>query len=91
MKRVEWNLEKDEWIKQKRGIGFNDVIKAIQEGGLLDLRDHPNQIEYSGQMEFVVLIGDYVYVVPFVEDDEKLFLKTVFPSRKERKRYLRSK
>ena len=86
-KYFDWDPVKDEKLKKDRGIGFDDVIDAIRIGGLIETRRHPNQKEYRHQQELIVLIGEYVYVVPFVEDEEKMFLKTIFPSRKETKRF----
>ena len=87
MKYFDWNHEKDEKLKLGRKIGFEDILTAIETGGLIEIRNHPNPKRYGKQKEFVVLIEGYVYVVPFVEDDEKIFLKTIFPNRKETKKY----
>ena len=88
MKRFDWNDEKNEWLKRLRGVTFEQVIFSLTHGGLLDAFDHPNNDRYPGQRIFVVEIEAYVYLVPFVEDDDVVFLKTVIPSRKMTKRYL---
>ena len=44
--------------------------------------EHPNPDRYAGQRIFVVQREDYVYLVPFVEDEHSVFLKTIIPSRK---------
>ena len=88
MKYFEWNAAKNEIIKIERGISFEDVITAIFEGKELDKTAHPNKQKYPHQQIMVVEINEYVYLVPFVEDEEKVFLKTVIPSRKATKRYL---
>ena len=88
MKYFDWSEEKNEWLKDKRKISFEDVMHAIEEGGLLNIEMHPNQKKYPGQQMLTVHIGGYAYNVPFVEDDEKLFLKTVIPSRKSTKKYI---
>jgi hypothetical protein len=71
-----------------RGIGFEDVVFHIERGDLLDILEHPNPARYGGQRIFVVQREDYVYLVPFVEDEHTVFLKTIIPSRKATKQYL---
>jgi|SRR3989344_3089953 len=88
---VEWNPDKNEWLRKERSITFDIILTAIAEGGLLELRDHPNQTRHPKQKEFVVVFEEYVYIVPFVEDKEKIFLKTIFPNRTETKKYLKEK
>lgn len=91
MKRLDWNEAKNTWLKIERGIGFEDVQTAIDEGKLLNNVAHPNQKLYPGQRILVVVIENYVFLVPYVEDDEKLFLKTIYPSRKFTKSHLNGK
>jgi uncharacterized DUF497 family protein len=88
MKRNNWNPEKNEFLKQKRGIGFEDIVVAILEKRILDIVQHPQE-KRPGQKYLIVEIDDYAYVVPFVETEEERFFKTVFPSRKYTKIYLR--
>lgn len=64
------------------------MVFHIQRGDEIDIFEHPNQDQYPGQKISVVLIETYVYLVPFVESDEELFLKTIIPSRKATKQYL---
>lgn len=87
MKIFVWNEEKNELLKKERGISFEEVVFHINNGDLLAKLDHPNR-KYSHQQIFVVLIGSYVYMVPFVEDEEKYFLKTIVPSRKLTRQFL---
>ncbi|MCJ7826538.1 BrnT family toxin [Patescibacteria group bacterium] len=87
MKIFVWDTEKNEKLKKERDVSFEDVLVAIQSGKLLDSLSHPNKEKYSGQMILVVKIFDYVYLVPCVEDEEKIFLKTIIPSRKATKHY----
>jgi uncharacterized DUF497 family protein len=89
MKVFEWNKEKNQHLKQERNISFEEVVFHIQKGDLLDILEHPNQKKYPGQHIFVVKIDDYVHLVPFVEDEQKVFLKTIIPSRKATKKYLK--
>jgi hypothetical protein len=69
-------------------IGFEDIVVHIERGDLLDIPEHPNSDRYAGQRLFVVQREDYVYLVPFVEDEDTVFLKTIIPSRKATKQYL---
>lgn len=88
MKYFEWNEEKNERLKDERKISFEIIISQIEMGYLLDVLEHPNKEKYDDQRIFVVEYENYVYLVPFVEDDEKVFLKTIIPSRKATKKYL---
>lgn len=88
MKYLDWDEEKNKKLKAERDISFEDVVIAIDSGGLLDIIGHPNQKKYPNQNVLVVNIGNYAYLVPFVEDSQKYFFKTIFPSRKMTKKYL---
>jgi hypothetical protein len=74
-------------LRAERGIGFEDIVCHIERGGLLDILEHPNPSRYAGQRIYVVRREDYVYLVPFVEDEHKIFLKTIIPSRKATKQH----
>lgn len=87
MKTFSWNPEKNEQLKTERGISFEDVVLAIESGGLLDVVEHPNPERYPNQEVYVVAIGSYVYLVPHVEETDYIFLKTIFPSRKATRDY----
>jgi hypothetical protein len=91
MKYYDWNDEKNELLKQLRRVSFEQVVLAIVTGDLVDRIKHPNPGKYPNQTVFLVKIGEYVYSVPYVEDDEKIFLKTIIPNSKETKKYLRGK
>lgn len=88
MKPYEWNESKNLKLKAQREVCFEDVITALQEQGPIDVISHHNPKKYPGQKVYVVLIENYIYLVPFMEDDKKLFLKTIYPSRKLTKQYL---
>ena len=88
MKYFAWDDAKNEKLKNERGIGFEEIVFHIARGDVLDTVEHPNQARYGGQRIFVVKVDDYVYLVPFVEDDTSVFLKTIIPSRKATKQYL---
>lgn len=66
-------------------MSFEEVVYHLENDEILDVREHPNQERYPGQKIFVIELSDYVYLVPFVETDEEIFLKTIIPSRKARK------
>lgn len=88
MKPLTWNPEKNLLLKIQRNISFEDAVIGITEDRLLDTIQHPNQKKYPGQRIFVVEIDRYAYLVPFVENKETLFLKTIIPSRAATKKYL---
>lgn len=88
MKYFDWNIEKNAKLKEEREISFEEIIVAIEEGYLLDSIKHKNIKKYRQQKIFVVKLNNYVYLVPYVEDEEKIFLKTIIPSRKATKKYL---
>jgi uncharacterized DUF497 family protein len=87
MKPIRWSQEKNLILKKQRGVCFEDVKKIIENKLELDILEHPNKDKYSHQRIFVVRIDDYVYAVPFVETDDEIFLKTIFPNRKYNKQY----
>jgi len=88
VKRFAWNPEKNEQLRELRGISFEEVLFHIENGDVLDILEHPNQERYEGQRMFVVAIENYAHLVPFIEDEKEVFLKTIIPSRKATKRYL---
>ncbi len=88
MKYFSWSPEKNEQLIRERGISFEEVVFHIERGDLLDLLEHPNPEKYPGQRVFVVSVDGYAYVVPFVEDETEVFLKTIIPSRKATPDYL---
>lgn len=91
MKYFDWDKEKNHKIKEERNVSFEDVIIALDEERILYRGDHPNQKKYPGQKIVVVEIRNYAYVAPFVEDNEKIFFKTIIPSRKATKKYLKER
>lgn len=85
-KPLKWDPEKSKWLKAKRGVSFEDIKEIIESEGSLDTV--PNKLKYRNQKIFVVNVKGYIYFVPFVEDSEKVFLKTLYPNRKATKKYL---
>ena len=90
MPNLMWSEEKNQLLKQHpdRAICFEDIVSAIESGGLLDDIEHVNDGRYAHQRQYVVLFNNYVYCVPYVVDDDVIFLKTIYPSRKLTRKYL---
>ena len=90
MKEFRWDHEKNIRLQKERGVSFEQARVAIERDGPLDVLEHPNSERYSHQKQFIILLYDYVYVVPFVEEEnDTYFLKTIYPSRKLTRKYLR--
>lgn len=89
MKYFFWNEEQNKLLNEERQISFEDVVFYISQGFLLDVLEHPNQEKYQGQKIFVVEIDEYAYLVPFIEGEQEIFLKTIIPSRKATRKYLK--
>jgi uncharacterized DUF497 family protein len=91
VKYFSWNEDKNRFLRAEREVSFEDVVLCIEMGFLLDILEHPNQEKYPNQKVFVVQIDEYVYLVPFVEDERQVFLKTIIPSRKATAKYLKGR
>ncbi|MCY3749316.1 MAG: BrnT family toxin [Chloroflexi bacterium] len=86
----DWSSEKNQRLIDERGISFESVVSAIEQGGVVDVLGHPNHERYPGQLIYVVEIGQYIHLVPFViGSDGTRFLKTIIPSRKATRDYRR--
>jgi uncharacterized DUF497 family protein len=88
MKIYYWDKEKNNTLKSERGISFEDILYYIEHGNILAIIKHPNKIKYPDQKMYIVKINNYVYLVPFIETENIVFLKTIIPSRKATKKYL---
>lgn len=88
MKPFRWNDEKNRQLQADRGVSFEQALQAINGDQLLNVIEHPNQERYPSQRIFIIELNQYVYLVPFVENDDEIFLKTIIPSRKLKKQYL---
>ena len=86
-----WNEEKNQRLKAVRDVSFEEVVFNIADGNILDIVGHPNQEKYKGQRIFIVNINDYAYLVPSVETESEIFLKTIIPNRKATRKYLGGK
>ena len=89
MKPLRWNHQKNEQLKYERDISFEEIVLAIEADGLLDILRHSNPGKYPKQRVFVVAVEEYAYLVSFVEEAEYYFLKTIIPSRKATRDYVR--
>lgn len=88
MRRFRWNPEKNEALKAERGISFERIVLAIGDGDVLDVLRRPHEGRYPDQLILVVTVEGYAYLVPYVEEPDGYFLKTVIPSRKATREYL---
>jgi len=88
MKYFSWNEEKNEQLKKERKISFEEIVVQIENDKVLDIVEHPNKEKYPNQIIIIVECNKYAYLVPFVESDDKIFLKTIIPSRNATKEYL---
>lgn len=89
MKYFSWDVGKNEKLRAERGISFEEIVFHIQRGDVVDILQHPNREKYGEQRIFVVNVEGIAYLVPFVEREEEVSLKTIIPSRKATRRYLR--
>lgn len=89
--KIAYNEAKNLLLKEKRGVCFEDVVKAIKQGKILDDLKHRQKSRYYNQRILVIEIEKYAYAVPYVYSEKKgtIFLKTVYPSRVLTKKYLR--
>ena len=88
MKYFDWEEDKNEQLKREREISFEDVVLAIENNQVLDIVEHSNKKRYPNQKVFIINVNRYAYLVPFIEDEGKIFLKTIIPSRKATRKYL---
>lgn len=88
MRIYNWSSDKNQELILSRGISFEEAVFYIENGGLLDDIAHPNKSDYPHQRIFILRVRDYVYLVPYVDTEDELFLKTIIPSRKFTKKPL---
>ena len=84
MKYLNWSNEKNEILKTERGISFEEIAFLIESGQILGIEENPGR---SNQKIYILEIDNYAFIIPFVEKDNEIFLKTAFPSRKYTRRY----
>ena len=83
-----WNKEKNLLLKETRNISFEQIVMHIEQGDLIDIVKHPNSDKYSNQKILIINVNSYIYTVPFIENLNERFLKTIIPNRKFTKKYL---
>ncbi len=88
MKFYAWDEDKNNLLKETRNISFEEVVLSLSTNKLLEVVEHPNKQKYPNQRIFIVEVRNYAYIVPSVEDEEKYFLITIYPSREATKQYL---
>lgn len=88
MKVFSWDSEKNEILARERGITFEEIVQKIESGTTVIETDHPNPEKYPNQKILIVDVDGYAYLIPFVIDQDVLFLKTIIPSRKATEKYL---
>lgn len=91
MKAINWNKEKNNWLKAKRGVSFEDILFYLSNEYLIEDIEHPNKRKYPNQRMMLFDVKGYIYVVPYVETIDEIFLKTIIPSRSATKKYLENK
>jgi hypothetical protein len=89
VKVYRWDSEKDRLLRETRGISFGNVLASVLAGNVLDDIKHPHSGRYPGQRVLIVEIDRYAYLVPYVEQGQEVFWKTIIPSRKMTRKYLR--
>ena len=87
MKSYNWNTEKNKLLRETRNISFEEIVLAISQNKIIDVYEHPNQEKYPGQKIFEIDCDDYIYLVPYIENGNEYFLKTIIPSRKATKKH----
>lgn len=83
-----YSPEKNLKLILERNISFEEIIAAIENDQILDILEHPNQKKYRDQKMYVIRAKEYIYLVPFITDENgDIFLKTIIPSRKAKQKY----
>ena len=89
MRVFRWDNEKNELLKKNRGVCFEQIVILMEREDVLETIQHPNQNKYPGQNIATVRIGDYAYLVPYVQESDEIYLKTIIPSRKATNKFVR--
>jgi len=76
MKYLNWDSSKNEILKGSRGISFEEIAILIGSNGILGIEVNSGR---ANQKIYILNIDNYAVVVPFVETDNEIFLKTAFP------------
>lgn len=86
-----FNVDKDCWLREQRGIGFEDIIEWIDEGKAVEVAPHPDSARYPNQHIIRLLVNEYVVLVAGVFEEEICFLKTAYFSRKATRNHHKTK
>lgn len=86
-----WNNEKNERLKESRGVCFEEIVILMKQEEVIDVLEHSNQDKDPGQRIAIVEINEYAYLIPYVQEGEEIFLKRIIPSRKATNQYVRVK
>ena len=89
--KFNFDVKKNCKLIDERGINLEKVIAILKKGQILDVLEHPNKERYPQQKIYVIEFNDYILQVPFVRNDNEIFLKTAYPSRKMTQKYLKQK
>ena len=90
-KPFRWDPDKNEQLIQERAVSFEQITVAVENGHLLQVVQHPNVEKYPRQKIMIVGIDGYANLVPFVEETDYFFLKTIIPSRKATRDFIEGK
>lgn len=85
----DWDNDKNDQLKRERGISFEQIVFLVLNDRILDILEHSNKMKYRDQKLYIIDVEDYAYVVPFEDRKRVRFLKTIFPSRRYTRKYLR--
>ncbi|MFQ5456572.1 MAG: BrnT family toxin [Nitrospirota bacterium] len=88
METIHWDPVKNQKLQIERNISFEEILVCIKNRQVLAIIQNPSK-RYKDQKVFVVELNNYIYYVPFVKDGNDIFLKTIIPSRKLTKKYLK--
>jgi len=91
MINIRWDEEKNKLLRKQRGVSFDDVVLALQDDRFIAIEEHPNKNKYPHQKILVLNLNNYIHIVPFVESENEIFLKTIYPDRKYHKKYSKEK
>lgn len=89
MENFDWSLEKNKKLIKERGISFEIAVEAILDGDLIKVEKNSSK-KHPDQRMYIIVINNYCYLVPFVKEKDMIFLKTIIPSRKATKKFIKN-
>lgn len=84
MKQFNWDNDKNDLLKKERNVCFEDVLECFENNNFYGVYENPSS-NFPNQEVFLVAINNYPCIVPFVETEEDIFLKTIIPDRRFKK------